>query len=197
MIRFSFILSIVFVLFSCRNKPSYSEIIESKRDFIESSFLGPNSPLLLKDKERFSGLSYYGVDSNYRVHARVVWDLNAEPIYLNRDTMKSSLFFPSAILKFSLGSDSFNLTGYTRSLQAKGNIFIPFYDLTSGKETYAGGRFLDVVSSDNKWVILDFNLSYNPSCAYNPKYICPVPPFSNDLKVHITAGEKKPSFLSH
>jgi uncharacterized protein (DUF1684 family) len=70
------------------------------------------------------------------------------------------------------------------------HLFIPFNDLTNGKETYGGGRFLDVYENGGKVLIIDFNLAYNPYCAYNHKYSCPVPPESNYLNLKIKAGEK-------
>ena len=68
---------------------------------------------------------------------------------------------------------------------------------TSGKETYGGGRFLEVAANADEVIVLDFNLAYNPYCVYNPGYICAVPPLSNKLDIRIFAGEKKPSFLYH
>lgn len=73
---------------------------------------------------------------------------------------------------------------YTRSL------FVPFSDATSGHETYGAGRYLDLEEHGGDVYELDFNGSYNPFCAYNDGYICPVPPSENKLPVEILAGEK-------
>ena len=199
MFKLIFVLCALFMILSCgeNKKPSYTEVIQSKRDFIELSFRGPNSPLKTKDKESFTGLSYYKADSTFRVLAKIKWNLDVLPVRLIKDTLLTSFYYPSANLTFSINSNHYELTGYTSSLKNKTEIFIPFYDLTSGKSTYPGGRFLDVSIKDHESVILDFNLAYNPYCAYNSSYICAVPPFSNNLNVHIFAGEKKPSFLNH
>jgi uncharacterized protein (DUF1684 family) len=70
-------------------------------------------------------------------------------------------------------------------------LFLPFTDLTSGVESYGGGRYIDMeVQKGNTWTI-DFNKGYNPYCAYNEKYSCPIPPAENDLKVEVKAGVKK------
>ena len=69
-------------------------------------------------------------------------------------------------------------------------LFIPFRDITSGDETYGGGRYLDFRIPETDSVTIDFNLSYNPYCAYNHKYSCPIPPAENSLPVKILAGEK-------
>lgn len=190
---------IVCVFFSCSSseKPSYPQIIQSKRDYIDLGFRGVNSPLTQEDKESFAGLSYYEIDSNFRVDAKLSWNLEVKPVRLIKDSTIESLYYPIANLTFTIGDNNCILIGYTRAPENKKEIFIPFYDLTSGEETYAGGRFLEALIDNDERVLLDFNLSYNPYCAYNVSYTCAVPPFSNDLKVEILAGEKKPSFLKH
>jgi len=72
----------------------------------------------------------------------------------------------------------------------KPNLFIPFRDATSGKETYGAGRYLDLAENTSGHYDLDFNLAYNPYCAYGGDFICPVPPEENRLPVAIRAGEK-------
>jgi uncharacterized protein len=71
------------------------------------------------------------------------------------------------------------------------HLFIPFNDETNGNETYGGGRFLDVYENGEDVLLIDFNKAYNPYCAYNHKYSCPIPPEANNLKIKIKAGEKK------
>jgi hypothetical protein len=71
------------------------------------------------------------------------------------------------------------------------HLFIPFNDRTNGNETYGGGRFLDVYETGTDTLIIDFNLAYNPYCAYNHKYSCPIPPEANNLELKVKAGEKK------
>jgi uncharacterized protein len=79
-----------------------------------------------------------------------------------------------------------------------GGLFLPFRDATSGSETYGGGRYLlDTVKgadlgAEGGLLVLDFNFAYNPSCAYDPKWACPLSPPANRLAVAVTAGEKKP-----
>jgi uncharacterized protein (DUF1684 family) len=70
------------------------------------------------------------------------------------------------------------------------NLFIPFKDLTNGKETYEGGRYIDAEILPGYKMILDFNMAYHPSCAYNEKFICALPPRENMLDIPIKAGEK-------
>ncbi len=75
-------------------------------------------------------------------------------------------------------------------------LFLPFRDATSGKETYGAGRYLDLQARDDE-VVIDFNYAYNPYCAYNPDWNCPLPPAENWLKVPIRAGEKAFTDLDH
>lgn len=199
MLKSCLITVVLFLFFSCNktSQPSYFQIIQSKRDFIKISFKGPNSPLQEKDRDSFNGLSYYDIDSNFRIIAKLKWNSNVKPVRLIKDTTIASFYYPSAEISFSIDEKQLKLTGYIPSLDKKNEIFIPFYDLTSGGETYSGGRFLEVSVKDTNTVTLDFNLAYNPYCVYNPRYICAVPPFANDLKVYIFAGEKITSFLKN
>ncbi len=70
------------------------------------------------------------------------------------------------------------------------NFFLAFADQTSGKETYGGGRYLNVRQDGKNSITLDFNLAFNPYCAYNPEFACPLPPKENILDIAIEAGEK-------
>ena len=67
-------------------------------------------------------------------------------------------------------------------------LFIPFNDLTNGNETYDAGRYMDLETTDENTIVIDFNKAYNPYCAYNDEFSCPIPPRENDLDVEIIAG---------
>ena len=100
------------------------------------------------------------------------------------------------IASFELNGNGYQLNIYQshrlrETDEYKNYLFLPFNDLTNGDETYGGGRFIDLEIPDNDSIIIDFNKAYNPYCAYNPKYSCPIPPEENDLDVHISAGIKK------
>ncbi len=69
-------------------------------------------------------------------------------------------------------------------------LFLPFTDLTNGEETYGGGRYLDLEGPLEGIVELDFNMAYNPYCAYNDRYSCPIPPKENHINVRVEAGVK-------
>ena len=95
--------------------------------------------------------------------------------------------------EFQVGSKDCRLQVYRlEDSAARGaSLFVPFRDSTSGQETYGAGRYIDLKENTSGIYDLDFNRAYNPSCAYNSTYSCPVPPAENTLKVAIRAGEKK------
>ena len=99
----------------------------------------------------------------------------------------------AAKLEFDTPSGPAVLFGYKDAGRARcDTIFGPFRDATSGKETYGAGRYLDLEEPHRDEAVVDFNLAYNPYCAYSEAYSCPLPPAENWLKVEVTAGEKRP-----
>ncbi|MEJ7611560.1 MAG: DUF1684 domain-containing protein [Ferruginibacter sp.] len=100
-------------------------------------------------------------------------------------------------LQFRYKGKDYHLFAYfspreSKEEKYKNHLFIPFTDLTNGDETYGGGRYLDILTTDikNGKVLLDFNKTYNPYCAYTSGYMCPIPPKENDLDLSVKAGEK-------
>lgn len=200
MLRFFNSLGFIFFLLSCSSntpKIGYEDKLINKRKFFESSFKGAKSILEEEDKASFRGLSYFSVDTNYRVLASIKWDLKCSPVKLVTDSAIESYHYPSAFLTFNIKGKQLRLQGFTKTLKGIKNVFIPFYDLTSGNETYGGGRYLDAELKSSKALVLDFNLAYNPYCSYNPSYICAVPPMINELNFEIFAGEKLPKIDNH
>jgi uncharacterized protein (DUF1684 family) len=92
---------------------------------------------------------------------------------------------------FTLEKSLLTLKAYRAQNSTDSSLFVPFNDLTNGVETYKSGRYLNLYIPDNGAIVVDFNLAYNPYCAYNKKYSCPIPPVENRLNVKIKAGEKK------
>jgi uncharacterized protein len=149
---------------------------------------GEESPI--ENKSDFKGLKYFDIDEKYKVIAKLTLMNSLENIILNTTGNEKD-----TLVKY--GEISFELNGSINTLSVfntKNNklLFLPFRDLTNNKETYGGGRFLDIPLSNvagNKMVI-DFNLAYHPYCAYNHTYICPIPPKENTLNIEVKAGEK-------
>jgi uncharacterized protein (DUF1684 family) len=159
----------------------------------------PQSPI--EDRAAFTGLDYFPSDPDYRVSA--TFEPEAEPRELVIDTGGDD----GAIRYRRAGRLRFNLAGTECSLLLLslvaygGGLFLPFKDATSRSETYGGGRYLfDTVKNTDGLVLeieagspkvlLDFNYAYNPSCAYSPRWACPLAPAENALPIPIRAGEK-------
>lgn len=143
----------------------------------------------LPDKVNFGGLRYFGPDLSYRVAARL------EPFADKTQKLVVRMSDGSEEVYDKFAHAVFSLNGETcRLLIVKlGDTYsILFRDATSNKETYGGGRYLELESADltGNHAVLDFNKAYNPYCAYNPGYACPLPPAENTLSVAIRAGER-------
>ena len=99
-------------------------------------------------------------------------------------------FVRAGRLEFQIEGQSVQLTAYSNPETDDTDLFIPFRDATSGSETYGSGRYLDTELEPDGSLVLDFNLAYNPYCAYSDGWSCPIPPLENWLKVPVRAGEK-------
>jgi uncharacterized protein len=154
----------------------------------------PQSPLLPKARARFMGLPFF----DYDPAARVLVPLeDAEPRTYEIATSGdgSYSFTRFGVLRFELGGEPCALEAYWLEGYG-GGIFLPFRDATSGVETYGAGRYLfdtvkgaDLGAAEGS-LVLDFNFAYNPSCSYDPQWVCPLAPPPNRLLVAVRAGER-------
>jgi uncharacterized protein (DUF1684 family) len=154
------------------------------------------SPLLDQDFENFKSLEFFPADLKYRVMARFTPIDNAEPFEMSTTTDRKPMYRVYGTLDFEIENTPCRLTIYQnldlmKKEEYKNYLFIPFTDLTNSTDTYGGGRYLDLELPLKEEVLLDFNKAYNPYCAYNYKYSCPIPPIENDLNVFIKAGVKR------
>ncbi len=150
-----------------------------------------NSPFEEAARNNFKNLVYYEPNLEYRVKAEVEWLDKQEPLQLPMTNGSKEAYLRTAIATFDLEGQERQLTLYKKVEDDKNQWFVPFTDKTNGFETYGGGRYLDVpFEAGAKTITLDFNRAYSPFCAYNPKYVCPVPPQDNRLAVAVPAGEK-------
>lgn len=151
------------------------------------------SPLTPQEKKRFKGLEYFPFNSNYYFEGpieREILHINDPKYYAtfltNKGTNKRYIRYGK--FRFKLEGRGDILEVYKSILSD--NLFIPFKDLTNGKETYEGGRYIDTEILPGYKMVLDFNMAYYPSCAYNDKFTCAIPPKENFLEIQIRAGEK-------
>jgi uncharacterized protein len=155
----------------------------------------PQSPVPKNKRGTFGGLDYFDYDPAMRILAEVE---PAEPQTYEIATSgegETYSFVRYAIASFVLGGDRQNLELYW--LQGYGGgLFLPFRDTTSGNETYGAGRYLyDTVKgadlgAEGERLVLDFNFAYNPSCSYDPRWVCPLAPPANRLELPVRAGER-------
>jgi len=188
------------LLVACTRKaelPDEREIvsqIRKQRLQKDASFKTDDSPIPDEQKASFVGLRYFPIDLKYRYQLRLhkyrqqdVFDITTSSGVL-RKAAKYGYF------EFEIQGRNSRLQVY-KLLDIQENhpnlLFVPFKDATSGKETYGGGRYLDFHKNSSDTYLLDFNLAYNPSCAYGKDgYNCPIPPAENVLEVAILSGEK-------
>jgi uncharacterized protein len=163
---------------------------EYKADFLKSE----NSPLKKKD---LKFLRFYEADSTYRVVAAFVKTEKSEPFEMPTYSGIKKTYVQYGVLNFELHGKKQSLNVYrSLALQSvskyRDYLFLPFKDKTNGKDSYGGGRYIDLTTKDIKenTYVLDFNRSYNPYCAYSNGYNCPIPPKVNHLDDSIEAGEK-------
>jgi hypothetical protein len=154
------------------------------------------TPLPQETRTGFSGLPYFDYDPGLRVLATV------EPAERLRRDIATSGEQPYSFTRF--GRAAFTLTGRGVSLDLYwldgygGGVYLCFADATSGAETYGAGRYLlDTVKgsdlgSDDGLLVLDFNFAYNPSCCYDPRWVCPLAPPGNRLPIAVRGGERYP-----
>jgi uncharacterized protein (DUF1684 family) len=138
-------------------------------------------------------LKYFPVDAAYKVPASLKLSEDRPVFDMPTSTGTNRKMQRVGVLEFTLQGSQMSLEAFVEAgTQQITSLFVPFADLTTGKETYAAGRYLDLTPTATGFYVIDFNKAYNPTCAYNPTWECPYPPPANRLKVEIRAGEKAP-----
>ncbi len=174
---------------------SYAEQVLAARKLKEQEFV--KNPMGPVHADQVKYLNYYPVDEKYKVNAKVEILFNEPTFRMPTYDGTSNEYKRYAVLKFNMDGQPYELTAYQSAALFKNpayqnHLFVPFLDATNGDDTYAGGRYMDLSSADIKGgnILIDFNLAYNPYCAYSNGYRCPVPPQENFLNLAILAGEK-------
>jgi uncharacterized protein len=192
----SVIVVVIIVLYSFQSSQVDSGFVEEikkeredKDRFMRTS---PQSPFA-KNKNDFKGLNYFPPDPKYRIIADLVPIENKKIVTLKTNDGKEERYQEYAYAEFDLDQFHNKLIIYEMIDMGpfRGKLFLAFGDATSADETYGAGRYLDVLKTPGSPTItLDFNKAYNPYCAYNETYSCPLPPPENLLNAPIRAGEK-------
>jgi len=192
---FTFLLISCFLVSSAQDKTA-----ETSKEFQENLNLDyadkEKSPLTKEDLKSFKSLDFFPISDKYIVEATFVRTKKEKVFKMKTSTDRLPEYVKYGELSFTIDGVACKLNVYQNIELIKkpgfdDYLFLPFSDLTSGKESYIGGRYVDLRIQKGKLWTIDFNKAYNPYCAYNHKYSCPIVPLENDLNVEILAGVKK------
>ena len=174
------------------NQLSYDEMIlqhwEEAENFLRND---EESPLPDSLKTLFTGLDYFDPNPGFKIRASMEILPGNSVINIPTSDGQVRKYIRYAYARFELQGKPQQVTLLQLADgESEGNLFLPFGDLTNGRTTYGGGRYLDLESTTRNKITIDFNLAYNPYCVYNADYSCPIPPSENQLDIEIEAGAK-------
>lgn len=191
-----FVITVLLPGYSRARTDELTSKVEKFRLKRDKEFRDPKeSPLETAEVPHFKGLSYFKINPKFTVQARFIRTLNEKKFNMPTSSGITKVYLKYGELKFALAGHEHTLGVYqsealSQTEEYKNYLLVPFKDQTSGKETYGGGRYIDFEIPASELVTLDFNLAYNPSCAYSNRFNCPIPPRENRVNVKIKAGEK-------
>jgi len=195
--RTELVLCILLLFSSCGSKEvSALEEVRAFQEELNAQFAdAEESPLTEEGLAIFDGLEFFAIDDSFRVQAKLEFHEDSQPFLMKTTTDRLPVYKLYATAHFTLKGKECALKIYqSQDLLEDPDygdyLFLPFTDNTNGESSYGGGRYLDLVIPPGNEMTLDFNMSYNPYCAYNSEYSCPIPPADNDLDVEVTAGVK-------
>ncbi|MCF2221370.1 DUF1684 domain-containing protein [Chryseobacterium sp. PS-8] len=182
------------LIFSQKISKEETEIKKFQKE-LNAEYLNPKeTPLRGDNFKNFKQHPFFPINLKYRIIAKFQKTENAEPFDLPTSSGKTKPYREFGKATFQLDGKSYTLTLYQsldliKQKKYKDHLFLPFRDTTNEKETYGGGKYLDLTIPKVNTIVLDFNKSYHPYCAYNAyDYNCPVVPEENKLPVEIRAG---------
>jgi hypothetical protein len=193
----SIVLFFLLIFSSCFSQNKFNKSLAEKfQKTINAEYAdAKTSPLMADDLKTFRALDFYPINGNFFVNAKFVKAVNEKPFEMKTSTNRKPKYIKYGTVFFTIGGKALQLNVYqdvelSKSDEYKDYLFLPFSDKTCGKESYIGGRYIDLKIPNGKTITIDFNQSYNPYCAYNHKYSCPIVPLENDLNIEIKAGVK-------
>ena len=156
---------------------------KAKDEFFKSDH---QSPLSSVQQHGFSGLKYYPENPALVLEVTIERFVGKDEIDIPTSHGDSQVYTRFGRFQFEVDREAVSLTIY----EGDAEFFLPFVDGGAGEETYPAGRYLEPTPLGGNRFLIDFNYAYNPYCAYNDQWSCPLTPFENRLKVKIRAGEK-------
>lgn len=182
------------LIFSQKVSKEVTEVKKFQKE-LNAEYLNPKeTPLRGDNFTNFKKHPFFPIDSKYRVTAKFIRTENSEPFDFPTSSGKTKSYREYGKATFQLDGKYYTLTLYQsldliKQKKYKNYLFLPFRDATNEKETYGGGKYMDLTVPKGNTIVLDFNKSYQPYCAYNAyDYNCPIVPEENKLPVEIRAG---------
>ena len=167
---------------------AYKKKIITERNENDRFMRNSEESPFVKNNISYNGLSYFEPDLKYKINARFVRTEEPKIVTLSTSDGKIREYLEFGIAHFTLNKVENKLLILENA--EDGTLFLAFGDETSAYETYGAGRYLDVKYEGGNSLLLDFNLAYNPYCAYSESFSCPFPAPDNLLSIAINAGEK-------
>lgn len=165
-----------------------SQLAESRKSKERLFKTNPQSPLTAEHKGSFQRLIYFPENPALRFELPLERHPKPDRVRMQTSTGDEQDYFRIGKVRFKVSGQEAELHVYRP--EDGGAYFIPFVDTTAPNETYGAGRYLEPEDVGPDRLLVDFNYAYNPYCAYNERWSCPIPPAENRLKVRIEAGEK-------
>jgi uncharacterized protein (DUF1684 family) len=186
-IALSFILSLTYSLSIAQEILEYQEHLNI--EFADSA----QSPLTKEGLSIFKELDFFPIDQNFKIVAKFIRTEGEKPFEMPTTTSRKPIYVKYGEAHFLFDGEPHKLSIYQNLALSKrpgfeDYLFLPFNDHTNGFGSYGGGRFMDLRIPEGEILIIDFNKAYNPYCAYNHKYSCPIPPEENSLNFPVKAG---------
>lgn len=189
-----YLLIFLIPVFNFAQKKEIKDIQKFQKE-LNREYLDKNETPLRDDNfTNFKAHPFFPIDLKYRVTAKFVKNESPEPFELPTSSGKSKKYQQYAKAYFTIDGKEYVLNIYQsldlmKTEKYKDHLFLPFGDATNNKETYGGGKYIDLKIPEGNTIVIDFNQSYHPYCAYNAyDYNCPVVPAENKLPVEIRAG---------
>jgi uncharacterized protein (DUF1684 family) len=196
--KFKLVLFILFPVFLAAQNP-VKEAKKFRKEINHQYGDKDKSPLKEEDRAEFKKLEFFDIDAEFAVHSKLTWFEEDSVFEMKTTTARLAKYRRSGVASFEIGGKELELVFYQNVKGAanplyKDHYFLPFKDNTNGGESYGGGRYIDLIIEDEATEDqINFNVAYNPYCAYNDKYSCPIVPSENYIDVEINAGVKAPA----
>lgn len=201
----AFFLLILGLVSACQTKETKNYIARIEKQRAEKnqeyadSLTSPLNPIHIAE---FTGLDYFPVDPDFKITGRFELTPEEKPVVMLTSTDRAPVYRKYGNFYFKIHDEKFVLGAFQDmdtidDMAYNKFLFLPFQDLTSSKESYGGGRYIDILIPHSDSITVDFNLAYNPYCAYHDRWSCVIPPPENFLNVKILAGEKKFHLAAH